>query len=67
MKKLLALMLLLLNNVYGEELRIEGELEKPEAYFIFQRKSFDFLNNIDMGTVGDPVKLIVDAVSSDVF
>lgn len=71
MKKLLMLLLLSSITLYAESeaevLRIEGEIEKPEAYFILQRKSFDFLNNVDMSLDTNFVELIESSVSSQVF
>jgi len=68
MKCLLNLLLLMLSSfmLYAESesdiLRIEGEAEKPEAYFILKRQSFDFLNSVDMRLARDPVELIVESV-----
>ena len=71
MKSLLMLLLLSSVTLYAESeaevLRIEGEIEKPEAYFILQRKSFDFLNNVDMSLDTNFVELIESSVSSQVF
>jgi len=53
--------------VLEDVLRIEGEIEKPEAYFILQRKNFDHLLNIETVPQLDAIQEIVDVVESDIF
>lgn len=50
-----------------EEVLIEGQIQKPEAYFILQPKSFDFLQNIETQAKFNAEQLVVDAVKSDIF
>jgi hypothetical protein len=50
-----------------EEVRIEGEVQKPEAYFILQPKSFEFLQSIETKAKFNAQELVVDAVKSDSF
>lgn len=48
-------------------LKIEGAVEKPEAYFILQRKTFDFLLNAETAPKFNAVQQIADAVKYEIF
>lgn len=50
--------------ILDDVLKIDGAVEKPEAYFILQRKTFDFLLNAETAPKFNAVQKIVDAVSS---
>ncbi len=53
--------------VLDDVLKIEGTVEKPEAYFILQRKNFDSLLNAETAPKFNAVEQIVDAVKSEIF
>ena len=53
--------------VLDDVLKIEGTVEKPEAYFILQRKTFDFLLNAETAPKFNAVQQIVDVVRSEIF
>jgi hypothetical protein len=53
--------------VLDDALRIEGAIEKPEAYFFLQRKSFDSQLNAETAPKFNGVQQIVSAVESEIF
>jgi len=50
-----------------DEVRIEGEIKKPEAYFILQHKNFDELLNNQIQPKFDALEKIVTSVTNDIF
>ena len=50
-----------------DEVLIEGDIQKPEAYFILQHRNFDALLNAETQPGFDALELILDSVASEIF
>lgn len=50
-----------------DALLIEGEIQKPEAYFVLQHKTFDALLNAETEPKFNAIQEIEDAVLSNLF
>jgi len=50
-----------------EEMRVESGAQKPEAFFVLQKASFDFLQNMVAERTYDMLREITVVVDSDLF
>lgn len=50
-----------------DEVLIEGDIQKPEAYFILQHRNFDALLNSETQPKFDALGLILESVANEIF